>query len=112
MSTSAAPSMLFRDAAQSGTKASMDQPRVDVSSQKRRQSTFISHGVLAQLIIFIVTAQEHTALANAADMNTIARITQIWADRLQLTSVYVSCQSCSATQTQRIHPGKLFHVHR
>jgi hypothetical protein len=94
MSTSAAPSMLFTNAAQSGTKASMDQPRVDVSSQKR------------------LTAQEHTALANAADMNTIARITQIWADRLQLTSVYVSCQSCSATQTQRIHPGKLFHVHR
>lgn len=50
----------------------MDQPRVDVSSQKR------------------LTAQEHTALANAADMNTIARITQIWADRLQLTSVYAS----------------------
>jgi hypothetical protein len=69
MSTSAAPSMLFTGAAQSGTMASMDQPRVD---QKWP------------------TAQEHTALAKAADLNTIARITQIWADRLQLTSVYAS----------------------
>jgi hypothetical protein len=101
--------MLFTGAAQSGTMASMDQPRVD---QKWRQSPSISHGALAQLI-FVATAQEHTALAKAADLNTIARITQIWADRLQLTSVYVSCQkSFYNTNSAHIHLGQLFHIHR
>ena len=94
MSTSGAASMLFTESAQNGTNASasINQPRVDVLSEKRRQLASISHEALARLIIFIVTAQEHIALTKAADLNTIARITQIWADRLQLTSVYVSCQ--------------------
>ncbi|KAF8270524.1 hypothetical protein EI94DRAFT_1722906, partial [Lactarius quietus] len=56
--------------ASASTKLSMEQPRVDVSSQQQ--------------------PQEHTALAQAADLHTISRITQIWADRLQLTSVYAS----------------------
>lgn len=94
MSTSGAASMLFTESAQNGTNASasINQPRVDVLSEKRRQLASISHEALARLIIFIVTTQEHIALTKAADLNTIARITQIWADRLQLTSVYVSCQ--------------------
>lgn len=58
--------------AAAGTKPSMDRPRVDVSSEKR------------------LTAQEHTALAKAADLHTISQITQIWSDRLQLISVYAS----------------------
>ena len=114
MSTSGAASMLFTESAQNGTNASasINQPRVDVLTEKRRQLASISHEALARLIIFIVTTQEHIALTKAADLNTIARITQIWADRLQLTSVYVSCQKLlSATRTQRIHTGQLFHVH-
>ena len=114
MSTSGAASMLFTESAQNGTNASasINQPRVDVLSEKRRQLASISHEALARLIIFIVTTQEHIALTKAADLNTIARITQIWADRLQLTSVYVSYQKLlSATRTQRIHTGQLFHVH-
>lgn len=107
MSTSGA-AMLFTESAQNGTNTSIKQPRVDVSSEKRRQLTSISHEALAQLTICIVTAQEHVALTEAADLNTIARITQIWADRLQLTSVYVSCQNmfCNcATRTQGTYPG-------
>ncbi|KAI9465265.1 hypothetical protein BJY52DRAFT_1246116 [Lactarius psammicola] len=50
----------------------MDSPRVEVSSQKQ------------------LTPQEHTALAKAADLQTISRITQIWSDRLQAISVYAS----------------------
>ncbi|KAI0302342.1 hypothetical protein B0F90DRAFT_206820 [Multifurca ochricompacta] len=50
-----------------------DQPRIaDESSQKR------------------LTAQETTALAKAADLQTLSRIIQIWSDRLQLISVYAS----------------------
>ena len=107
MSTSGA-AMLFTESAQNGTNTSIKQPRVDVSSEKRRQLTSISHLALAQLTICIVTAQEHVALTEAADLNTIARITQIWADRLQLTSVYVSCQnmfSNCATRTQCTYLG-------
>jgi len=62
---------MFTSAAAS-TKPLIDQPRVDVSNQKR------------------LTAQENTAIAQAADLNTISRITQLWADRLQLISVYAS----------------------
>jgi hypothetical protein len=76
----------------------MDQPRVDVSGQKRRQSIpWISHDALAQFITVIVTPQEHTALAKAVDLHTISQITQIWSQRLQLISVYVSFQICFAT---------------
>jgi hypothetical protein len=58
--------------AETSTKPSMDQPRVDVSGQKR------------------LTPQEHTALAKAVDLHTISQITQIWSQRLQLISVYAS----------------------
>ncbi|KAH9174958.1 hypothetical protein EDB89DRAFT_426157 [Lactarius sanguifluus] len=51
----------------------MDLPRVNASSQKR-----------------LTEQEEHTALAKAADLHTISRITQIWSDRLQLISVYAS----------------------
>ncbi|KAI0263849.1 hypothetical protein BC834DRAFT_885872 [Gloeopeniophorella convolvens] len=37
-----------------------------------------------------LTAQDHAALSKAADLHTIAQITQIWSDRLQLISVYAS----------------------
>jgi hypothetical protein len=51
----------------------------------------------------------------AADLHTITRITQIWSDRLQLISVYVSSQSLSLTPeplNPRIHVGQFFHVNR
>ncbi|KAH9050977.1 hypothetical protein EDB83DRAFT_2399490 [Lactarius deliciosus] len=51
----------------------MDLPRVNAPSQKR-----------------LTEQEEHTALAKAADLHTISRITQIWSDRLQLISVYAS----------------------
>jgi len=37
-------------------------------------------------------------MALAADLHTISRITQIWSDRLQLISVYVSDQILPLTQ--------------
>ncbi|KAH9955027.1 hypothetical protein BC827DRAFT_1322744 [Russula dissimulans] len=37
-----------------------------------------------------LTALDHTALATAADLHTLTRITQIWSERLQLISVYSS----------------------
>ncbi|KAH9067637.1 hypothetical protein EDB87DRAFT_1573231 [Lactarius vividus] len=51
----------------------MDLPRVNASNQKR-----------------LTEQEEHIALAKAADLHTISRITQIWSDRLQLISVYAS----------------------
>jgi len=39
---------------------------------------------------FSGTTQDHASLSMAADLHTISRITQIWSDRLQLISVYVS----------------------
>ena len=65
-----------------------------------------------------VTAQENTKLAKVVDLHTIARITQIWSDRLQLVSVYVSSpwphgQFFSDTYTlkiRRIHSGQFLHV--
>lgn len=50
-----------------------DQPRVrdeSLTSQKRQR--------------------DNAAVSMAADLHTITRITQIWSDRLQLISVYVS----------------------
>ena len=47
-------------------------------------------------------------MAMAADLHTITRITQIWSDRLQLISVYVSGQSLSwipETLDPRVHAG-------
>lgn len=62
------------------------------------------------------TAREHATLAMAADLHTISRITQIWSDRLQLISVYVSSRSLSLTpgipEIQRIHSVQFFHVNR
>jgi len=37
-----------------------------------------------------LTALDHTALATAADLHTLTRITQMWSERLQLISVYSS----------------------
>ena len=51
----------------------------------------------------------------AADLHTITRITQIWSDRLQLISVYVSSQSLSLIPDPLdpyIHVGQFFHVNR
>jgi len=45
---------------------------------------------LISVSISTFTARENETLAMAADFHTISRITQIWSERLQLISVYVS----------------------
>lgn len=45
---------------------------------------------LAIILTPTVTARDKATVAMAADLQTIAQITQIWSDRLRLISVYVS----------------------
>jgi hypothetical protein len=48
---------------------------------------FLEHNKTKSLI---VTDREKAALSKAVGVHTIAQVTQIWAHRLHLTSIYVS----------------------
>ena len=50
-------------------------------------SSFLDHD---QTRFLIVTPQERAVLSRAVEVHTVIHVTQIWAGRLKLTSIYVS----------------------